>query len=149
MSGDSGASSSQQTPGPGDSFKNVPRGHEVILLIEDDRSVRTVARQILELFGYTVLESGNGDEALRICHEYTGPIHLVLTDVVMPNLNGIELAQMLAALRPGTRTLFMSAYVGDAVLLGEIPGGEHCFLKKPFTASVLAAKVREVLDRST
>ncbi|MGV3723426.1 MAG: CHASE3 domain-containing protein [Actinomycetota bacterium] len=124
----------------------LARGTETILLVEDEPFVRAVARQILEMSGYQVLEAGHGADALRVSAEFDGPIHLLLTDVVMPQMNGRELAQALAPLRPEVRVLFMSGYTDDAVVRHGVLSAEVSFVQKPFTAVNLARKVREVLD---
>jgi len=108
--------------------------------------VRELARELLELNGYTVLEATHGQEALRICRTHDGPIHLMLTDVVMPHMNGHELAETLAPLRPGMKILYMSGYTDDAIVRhGVLEPGTH-FLQKPFSSQALADKVRAVLD---
>lgn len=96
--------------------------------------------------GYQVLDASHGAEALRVSSEFDGPIHLLLTDVVMPQMNGRELAQTLAPLRPDVRVLFMSGYTDDAVVRHGVLSAEVSFVQKPFAAVNLARKVREVLD---
>ncbi|HVD77626.1 MAG TPA: response regulator [Vicinamibacteria bacterium] len=118
----------------------------LVLLVEDEASVRELLRELLETAGYSVLEASRPGEALRIAQARAEPIQLLITDVVMPEMTGPELARRLAEMRPGLRMLFLSGYtegvVVDKGLLGE---GAH-FLQKPFTGEVLEAKVREVLD---
>jgi len=123
------------------------RGEETILLVEDEEPVRALARRMLEAAGYKVLEARQGAEALKIAETFADPIHLVLTDTVMPGMGGPELVGHLAASHPETRTLFMSGYAGDAVLRHGILDGGASFLQKPFTSGVLTRRVREVLDR--
>jgi signal transduction histidine kinase/CheY-like chemotaxis protein len=133
--------------GAGGSALAAPlRGLETVLLVEDDDAVRDLARDILQARGYKVLEARQGAEALRICEQHSGPIHLMLTDVVMPEMTGRALADRLAVLRPATKVLYMSGYTDNAVVHHGVldPGTE--FLQKPFTAAVLARKVREILD---
>jgi two-component system, cell cycle sensor histidine kinase and response regulator CckA len=102
---------------------------------------------VLQARGYVVLPAGDVREALRICEQHLGPIHLFLTDVVMPRMSGPELAQRALALRPRMKVLYMSGYADSMVLpQGEIEGGS-AFLQKPFPPDVLLAKVRQVLDR--
>jgi two-component system cell cycle sensor histidine kinase/response regulator CckA len=122
------------------------RGAETILLVEDARRVREVVREILEMNGYAILEARNGSEALEIATTHTGPIHLMVTDVVMPHMSGRELAQRLAAVRPETRVLFMSGYTDDAIVRHGVLEEGTAFLSKPFTPDSLSTKVREVLN---
>ena len=122
------------------------RGAETILLVEDARRVREVVREILEMNGYAILEARNGSEALDIVAAHTGPIHLMVTDVVMPHMSGRELAQRLATVRPETRVLFMSGYTDDAIVRHGVLEEGTAFLSKPFTPDSLSTKVREVLD---
>ncbi len=123
------------------------QGHETILLVEDDVAVRKLARQILERYGYDVLEAGYALEALRLSKQHTGVIHLLMTDVIMPGgMNGVELAGYLARLRPEIRVLYMSGYTGQAIARhGMLQPGVN-LLPKPFTAVTLARQVRRVLD---
>jgi len=124
----------------------VPRGSETVLLVEDAEALRGAARQVLERQGYTVIDAPDGEAALRVAERHRGEIHLLLTDVVMPKLSGRELAERLAAVRPGLRVLFTSGYSDEAVVRhGEIRPGAG-YLQKPFTPDSLARKVREVLD---
>ncbi len=121
------------------------RGSETILLVEDEEAVRTIARLALTRRGYRVLVAANGGEALLAGERETGPIHLLLTDVVMPGMGGPELARRLAALRPAMKLLFMSGYADRAVARhGLIESGAR-FLEKPFTPESLLRKVRDVL----
>jgi two-component system cell cycle sensor histidine kinase/response regulator CckA len=121
-------------------------GAETVLLVEDEPMVRTYTGTVLRERGYHVLEAANGPEALQLCSEHIGPLHLLLTDVVLPKLSGRELAQRTVALRPGLRVLFMSGYTGDTVLRHGVVEAEVQFLAKPFTPKALANKVRQVLD---
>jgi len=125
----------------------VKHGSETVLLVEDEDTVRGLARTILEDCGYRVLVATRGAEALRIAESHLGPIHLMLTDVVMPGMSGSELAERLCPSYPGMRLLYMSGYTDEAILPHGVlePGG--AFLQKPFTPEALAGKVREVLDR--
>lgn len=120
-------------------------GSETILLVEDDKNVRKVARRILSGQGYTILEAANGDEALRVIREYQGHVHLMITDVVMPGMSGKELAEQFTGLRPDMKVIFISGYTDNAIVHhGVLNTGIH-FLQKPFTAKTLIGKVREVL----
>ncbi|OAI54089.1 hypothetical protein AYO44_15475 [Planctomycetaceae bacterium SCGC AG-212-F19] len=122
------------------------RGTETILLVEDDDVVRALMQTVLERHGYTVMEASHGVEALAIVESYEGPLHLLLTDVVMPHMNGRQLYAQVARLRPGLKVLYMSGYTGGAIAhLGELEA-EAAFLQKPFPAETLARKVREVLE---
>ena len=120
-------------------------GPERILLVEDEANVRRIARRILERNGYTVLEAGNGSEALRILERRQEPIALVLTDLVMPEMGGRELASQLRIVSPTSRVLFMSGYTEDAVLRQSVMEPGAIFLDKPFTFETLIRKVREAL----
>ena len=121
------------------------RGSETVLLVEDEQSVRALTRVILENHGYTVLEAASGEKALKIVRDFDGPIHLVLTDVVMPSMGGSTLVSHVETLRPGIKVLYMSGYTDDAVVRhGHLDQG-RAFLQKPFTPEGLARKVREAL----
>jgi nitrogen-specific signal transduction histidine kinase len=122
------------------------RGTETVLLVEDAASVRLVTRQVLERFGYAVLEAPEGDTALRLATKHRGPIHLLLTDVVMPGISGRDLAQQLAPLRPEMKVLYASGYANNAIIQHGILEPGIAYLQKPFTPETLARRVREVLD---
>jgi PAS domain S-box-containing protein len=122
------------------------RGGETILLAEDEESLAEMIKEILEERGYTVLAPGAGPQALEAAEQFTGPIHLVLTDVVMPRLSGRELAGRLAATHPETRVLYMSGYTDDAIAHHGVLDAGVPFIEKPFRPDALASKVREVLD---
>jgi CheY-like chemotaxis protein len=125
----------------------LAQGHgETILLVEDAQRVRAVVREILEMSGYTVLEARHGTEALEVSHRHAGAIHLLVTDVVMPQMSGRELAQRLSTLRPDLKVLYMSGYTDDAIVRHGVLASGIAFLSKPFTPDALALKVREVLD---
>jgi PAS domain S-box-containing protein len=130
---------------PGEARLAAGRG-ETILLVEDAQRVRAVVREILEMSGYAVLEARHGAEALEVSHQTAGPIHLLVTDVVMPQMSGRELAQRLATLRPDLKVLYMSGYTDDAIVRHGVLAAGIAFLSKPFTPDALALKVREVLD---
>ena len=119
---------------------------ETILLAEDEDGVRAVARRILELQGYTVLDAACGADALDLAEKYPEPIHLLLTDLVMPGMDGRQLSERLVARRPSTRVLFMSGYASDKLLRHGLSNPEVAFLPKPFNSAALAAAVRAVLD---
>ena len=122
------------------------RGGETVLVVEDESLVRAVARRVLTKKGYRVLEAENGAEALRICEESLPSIDLVVTDLVMPEMGGRELAAELQARHAAVRILFMSGYTEDAALRSNVLQSGQAFLSKPFTADEFARKVREVLD---
>lgn len=121
-------------------------GTETILLVEDESGVRDLVRDTLKEEGYVVLVAGNSAEALRLCHQHPDPIHLLLTDVVMPGLSGPQLAQALLPLRPHLRTLYMSGYTDEAIVQHGVLEAGVAFLHKPFTPQTLTHKVREVLE---
>ncbi len=126
----------------------LPGGSETILLAEDDAAVRALAGRVLSRQGYRVLAASNGDEALEIARKNPGPIHLLLTDTVMPRLSGESLAHQLRTLYPQVRILFTSGYTEKHLHLRDmLAEGETGFLPKPFTASELLLAVREILDR--
>ncbi|MCL5745950.1 MAG: ATP-binding protein, partial [Acidobacteria bacterium] len=124
----------------------VSGGKETILVVEDQPEVRGFAVAALKAFGYSVIQAANAGEALVICEREDLCIHLVLTDVVMPQASGRELVARLAKLRPGVQALFMSGYTDDVIAHhGVLDAGTH-FIQKPFTPEELAAMVRDVLD---
>ena len=127
---------------------DVPQGTETILLVEDEPALRAVARRALERHGYVILEAPEGQTALAIAAAHTGPLDLVLTDVVMPGMSGRDMAVRLAASHPGLRVLYMSGYTDDAIVQHGVLEAGIQFLQKPFTPNALARKVREVLDAS-
>jgi two-component system cell cycle sensor histidine kinase/response regulator CckA len=125
---------------------NIPRGHETILLAEDEAPVRKLARHILEMNGYSVLEASSGTEAIELSAGHSGDIHLLLSDMVMPGMSGAELSVHLSQLRPAMRTLFLSGYPNEAIARhGHLRPGS-AFLQKPYTPSELALKIRAVID---
>ena len=125
----------------------LPQGTETILLVEDADPVRALAREVLHKSGYTILEARHGLEALVVAEQFKGKIDLLVTDVVMPQMGGPELAKLLRAARPETKVLYLSGYTDDAVFRHGLLEGETAFVQKPFAMTALARKVREVLDR--
>jgi PAS domain S-box-containing protein len=121
-------------------------GTETILVAEDEEALRKVVKRILEAAGYKVLTAGDGVEALLTSAQYVGPVHLLLTDVVMPRMGGTALAQELPKTRPGIGLLFMSGYTDDTIGRQGVLDADTNFLGKPFTAVDLTRKVRQVLD---
>jgi PAS domain S-box-containing protein len=126
--------------------KEPQRGTETVLLVEDAPQVRAVTRQVLERLGYVVLDAPNAETALQIAEQHRAPIHLLLTDVVMPGLSGRELADRLMPMRPEIKVLFVSGYTNDATLRRGILTSGMAYLQKPFTPHALAQKIRSLLD---
>ncbi|MFZ5572249.1 MAG: PAS domain S-box protein [Thermodesulfobacteriota bacterium] len=125
------------------------RGDEIILLVEDDESILQLGAAILKRFGYTLLIARTPGEALNIVRKQEGPIHLLITDVVMPEMNGRDLKDRISAMRPGIKVLFMSGYTADIIAHhGVLESGIH-FLQKPFSINSLASSVRKGLDNPT
>lgn len=129
-----------------DSAIPLPRGSETILIVEDEPSVLSLARDALTIHGYSVLTAGNPSEALALSDRQEGPIDLLLTDIILPQMKGNELYERLAARRPGLRVLFMSGYANDS--MPDQEGKDVHFLKKPFTVLQLTRKIREALEQS-
>jgi PAS domain S-box-containing protein len=124
------------------------RPTETVLLVEDEDVVRDLARETLEERGYTVIAARHAGEALLIAERHPGPLHLLLTDVVMPHMGGRELSERVATLRPGTKVLFVSGYTDDEVLRHGVMEAEVAFLQKPFTPEVLLDRVRALLEET-
>jgi nitrogen-specific signal transduction histidine kinase/ActR/RegA family two-component response regulator len=125
----------------------IASGSETILLVEDDDLVRKVARRVLARNGYSVLEARDGEEVNRICQRHEGPVHLLLTDVVLPGgMSGREVAVQLVECHPEAKVLYMSGYTDDAIVRHGVLEPGIAFLPKPFTPAVLSDKVRRVLD---
>jgi len=124
----------------------APRGTETLLLVDDDAAVRALIRLALQTFGYQVLDVADGAAALLLSKAHQAPIHLLVTNVVMPGMSGRELADRLTALRPGLKVLYMSGYADDAIIRKGVTAGGAAFLPKPITPGMLARKVRLVLD---
>ncbi len=124
----------------------TPQGSETILIVEDEAVVRELLKDLLEMDGYQVLVATDGGEALRICRENEDTIHLMITDVVMPQVSGREVARSAALIRPQMRVLFMSGYTDDAIGNHGVLDSDVAFMEKPFTPDTVACKVREVLD---
>jgi PAS domain S-box-containing protein len=122
------------------------RGSETILVVEDDEMIRHLVQKVLKTNGYTVLVAGDGSEAERVAGAHAGTIHLLMTDVVLPGLNGREVARRLVAQRAGIKVLFLSGYTDDAIVHHGMLEPGVAFLQKPFPPAVLGRKVREVLD---
>jgi len=126
----------------------TPRGSETVLVVEDELALRELVQECLEALGYVVLHARGGEEALEVCRRHSGPLHLLVTDVVMPHMSGRDLAANMQRSRPDVRVLYMSGYTDDAVVLHGVLSAEMAFIQKPFTAAGLARKVRDVLDEA-
>jgi nitrogen-specific signal transduction histidine kinase/ActR/RegA family two-component response regulator len=123
----------------------LPRGTEVVLLVEDEAGVRELAREYLEMSGYTVIVAPDGRTAIELASMHKGTIHLLMTDMVMPGIGGRELAERVAAIRPEIKILYMSGYTDQAVVHQGILGTDAPLLQKPFTLATLTTKLREIL----
>jgi CheY-like chemotaxis protein len=121
-------------------------GTETILLVEDNAGLRKLATRVLEPAGYTVLLASTGEEALHLLERHEEPVHLLLSDVVMPGMSGRQLAERLAQTHPEIKVLYMSGYTSDTIVRHGVLEAQVHFLNKPFTAAALLRKVREVLD---
>ena len=127
-------------------FSTAPQRSETVLLVEDEDAVRELTRMTLLSKGYKVLEAASGEEALKICEGHSGPIHLMVTDVIMPNVSGQELAQRITTLRPETKVLYISGYTSGVLRRLQTSNPETAFLQKPFTRETLICQVRQMLD---
>jgi two-component system cell cycle sensor histidine kinase/response regulator CckA len=121
-------------------------GAETILLVEDDEALRHLAMRMLKSAGYTVLTASNGGEALLVLERHEGPVHVMLTDVVMPGISGRDLATRMADAHPEIKVLYTSGYTDDAILRHGMLDDLTHFIGKPYTVAELTRKVREVLD---
>jgi PAS domain S-box-containing protein len=124
----------------------VPGGSETLLVVEDQGEVRRLTEKVLRSRGYTVLVAGDGPEALRIAQHHAGPIHLLVADVVMPQMSGREVGMLLGAMRPDLKVLYLSGYADESIVHHGVLEPGLAFLQKPFTPERLARKVRELLD---
>ena len=125
---------------------HLPTGDETILLVEDDAGVRDLAKQVLQTQGYTLLEATNGNQALQLAAAYTAPIHLLLTDVVMPGISGKVLAEQLQQKQPDLKVLYMSGYTENVVAHHGVLEEGVVFIQKPFNAVTLTQQIRAILD---
>jgi two-component system cell cycle sensor histidine kinase/response regulator CckA len=122
------------------------RGHETILVVEDEPMIRELIETMLKSRGYSVLTVGDPLHAATFSAQHSGPIHLLLTDVVMPGISGREVANQISAQRPDTKVIFISGYTPNAIVHHGVLDEDLHFLEKPFTAVTLSNKVREVLN---
>jgi two-component system cell cycle sensor histidine kinase/response regulator CckA len=129
-----------------ETIQDLVTGTEVILLVEDEEMVRELALRVLQDLGYKVLEAGSGEGALHLAEVHRGPIHLLVTDIVMPGMSGDQLAERLVRARPDTKVLYVSGYTSDTVVRRWTQEGKTAFLQKPYDSTSLTKKVREVLD---
>jgi CheY-like chemotaxis protein len=129
--------------------EEIPGGTETILIAEDEGALRNIVSKILRGLGYTVLTAVDGGDALRVAAEHEGPIHLLLTDVIMPGIGGRELSDRVVQLRPALRVLYLSGYTDDSVIAQGARSNQIAFLQKPIASAELAKKVRGVLDESS
>jgi PAS domain S-box-containing protein len=146
-----------ESPAPGELRRDPRRdmhalptergGTETVLVVEDERAVRDQAVLVLDSYGYCVLDAADGQAALNLSRDHEGPIDLLLTDVIMPGMNGRDLADLLKPERPDMRVLYMSGYTGDVIANHGVLAGSAAFLPKPFTLEDLLRKVRQVLDK--
>jgi CheY-like chemotaxis protein len=114
--------------------------------VEDEEAVRALARELLESFGYSVLEARHGIEAMKVSASHAGRIDLLMTDLVMPQVDGRDLAARITAGRPETRVLFVSGYAEDEQMRESLPASRMAFLQKPYTTATLGARIRRLLD---
>jgi CheY-like chemotaxis protein len=124
-------------------------GFETILLVEDETNVRLILRKFLQKQGYTLLDTASSQEALHLCQQYQGTIHLLITDIVMAGMNGRELAQQIVRLRPQIKVLLTSGYAEELIEPGKLLEPGVSFLQKPFTPDTLNWKIRQILSDSS
>jgi CheY-like chemotaxis protein len=129
-----------------EALPGLPRGHETILLVEDEPHLRRLVARVLRAQGYTIWEASDGREAMSLVMERGTGFHLLLSDVVMPELSGKTLADQLRSICPEARVLFVSGYISNTVVQEALASSSVAFLQKPFTPSDLVRKVRDVLD---
>lgn len=121
-------------------------GTETVLLVEDDDAVRRFVSHVLENYGYTVLEASNGPDALALCQNYSEPVHLLISDMILPKMRGTELRESVVEMLPDIKVLFMSGYTDQAIADRGMIDADTAFIEKPFTPDALSRKVREVLE---
>lgn len=131
---------------PADSKKSAD-GIETILMVEDQEELRVVSRKVLELHGYVVLEASDGQSAIEKCKSHDGPIHLMITDIVMPRMGGVKLAPRVNLMRPNMKILYVTGYPEGPYSQRNLPEGIHHFLEKPYTPGTLVKKIKEILEK--
>jgi DNA-binding NtrC family response regulator len=129
--------------------EELPRGSESILVVEDGENVRRFVVQLLKVQGYTVCETSCGEDALELSKNRKEPIHMILTDVVMPGMSGCQLAEQLRPLHPNIKVLYMSGYTDNEILHHGVLEEGISYIQKPFTTGGLASQVREVLGNNS
>jgi CheY-like chemotaxis protein len=134
-------------PEASDGDGNGFRGSETILLVEDETAVRQIARQVLESHGYCVLEASHGGNALEVAARHLQPVDMLVTDMVMPEMGGRQLVEIMRSLQPGIRVLFMSGYTDDTTILNRGDANADTLIYKPFSPKALVKKVRDILDQ--
>ena len=127
-------------------MNQAERENWTIVLVEDDRLVLGAVRAVLEAQGCNILPAGSAAEALHVCARHAGSIDLLLTDVVMPEMNGRELAEQITRLRPGIKVLYMTGYTEDQMLRAGLSADEVALVRKPFSITDLERRVRELLE---
>jgi CheY-like chemotaxis protein len=131
-----------------DATSTASLGTETVLVVEDEGQVRTLECGLLEARGYHVLAASHGGEAMQICREYSGTIHLLVTDLILPQLNGRELARQAVPIRPSMKVLYVSGYPDETLVTAGVSRSQVPFLQKPFASDALLFSVRKVLDGS-
>lgn len=131
---------------PPEAVSATSSGSETVLIVEDEEQVRTLECGLLKASGYKVLAASHGGEAVRICHEYSGTIHLLVTDLILPQMNGRELARQVAPIRPSMKVLYVSGYPDETLVTAGVARNRVPFLQKPFASDALLRSVRNVLD---
>jgi two-component system, cell cycle sensor histidine kinase and response regulator CckA len=141
------SSATPENPQPATDRRSALQGTETVLLVEDDAGLLHLICKVLQHYGYSVLPAQNAQDALTIDERHAGPIHLLISDLIMPGLNGPGLAQRIVARRPAIRVLFISGYANNETVDRLASGGHTSFLPKPFTPETLARSVRQCVDR--
>lgn len=127
-------------------WRSPPQGSETVLVVEDEEILLELIQEVLEMHGYQVLAALDGNEAMELCERHPSPIHLMLTDVMLPNQNGRELAEYLSPLHPEMKILFMSGYTEEAMMFQGLVETALPFIQKPFTPMDLVRRVRETIE---